>query len=75
MGSSQMLIALKHKYQAQIELCKNNIRIFTTDPTGVAEHIDYASTVDKELEKMMHARGLLIELDEILSDRHGSDSD
>ena len=55
MGSSQMLIALKHKYQAQIELCKNNIRIFTTDPTGVAEHIDYASTVEKELEKMMHA--------------------
>tara|TARA_Y100001937_G_C6945342_1_gene252230 strand:+ start:276 stop:503 length:228 start_codon:yes stop_codon:yes gene_type:complete len=75
MGSSQMLIALKHKYQAQIELSKNNIRIFTTDPTGVAEHIDYASTVEKELEKMMQARGLLLELDEILSDRHGSDSD
>ena len=75
MGSSQMLIALKHKYQAQIELCKNNIRIFTTDPTGVAEHIDYASTVEKELEKMMQARGLLLELDEILSDRHGSDSE
>tara|TARA_R100000773_G_C4189817_1_gene96144 strand:+ start:286 stop:513 length:228 start_codon:yes stop_codon:yes gene_type:complete len=75
MGSSQMLIALKHKYQAQIELSKNNIRIFTTDPTGVAEHIDYASTVEKELEKMMQARGLLLELDEILSDRHGSDSE
>ena len=73
MGSSQMLIALKHKYQAQIELCKNNIRIFTTDPTGVAEHIDYASTVEKELEKMMHSRGLLLELEEILSDRHGSE--
>mgnify|MGYP004106268795 FL=1 len=75
MGSSQMLIALKHKYQAQIELSKNNIRIFTTDPTGVAEHIDYASTVEKELEKMMQARGLLLELDEILSDRHGTDSE
>ena len=53
MGASQMLIAMKQKYQAEIEMAKSNVSIFVTDPTGVAEHIDYATTVEKELEKII----------------------
>ena len=75
MGASQMLIAMKQKYQAEIEMAKNNVNIFVTDPTGVAEHIDYATTVEKELEKIAKYKDLLSAIEDVLKDRHGSGSD
>ena len=51
------------KYQNQIEISKTNITLFINNPQGVAEHIDYSETVEKELEKIAHAHDMLEALD------------
>ena len=53
------------KYQNQIEMSKTNITLFINNPQGVAEHIDYSETVEKELEKIAHAHDMLSAIDEI----------
>ena len=53
------------KYQNQIEISKTNIILFINNPQGVAEHIDYSETVEKELEKIAHAHDMLSAIDEI----------
>ena len=53
------------KYQSQIEISKTNITLFINNPQGVAEHIDYSETVEKELEKIAHAHDMLSAIDEI----------
>ncbi len=53
------------KYQNQIEISKTNITLFINNPQGVAEHIDYSETVEKELEKIAHAHDMLSAIDEI----------
>lgn len=53
------------KYQNQIEISKTNITLFINNPQGVAEHIDYSVTVEKELEKIAHAHDMLSAIDEI----------
>ena len=50
---------LKDKYQNQIDTAKTNIDMFLASPQGVAEHIDYVETVEKELEKIAHAHDML----------------
>ena len=53
------------KNQSQIEISKTNITLFINNPQGVAEHIDYSETVEKELEKIAHAHDMLSAIDEI----------
>ena len=53
------------KYQNQIEISKTNITLFINNPQGVAGHIDYSETVEKELEKIAHAHDMLSAIDEI----------
>ena len=50
---------LKAKYETEINIAKTNIKIFLASPQGVAEHIDYSETVEKELEKIAHAHDML----------------
>lgn len=50
---------LKAKYITQIEISKTNINLFLASPQGVAEHIDFSETVEKELEKIAHANDML----------------
>jgi len=50
---------LKDKYQNQIDIAKTNINLFLASPQGVAEHIDYVETIEKELEKIAHAHDML----------------
>jgi hypothetical protein len=50
---------LKAKYINQIQISKINISLFLASPQGVAEHIDFSETVEKELEKIAHANDML----------------
>lgn len=55
----QIVNNLKSKYQNQIDIAKTNIDIFLASPQGVAEHIDFSETIEKELEKIAHANDML----------------
>ena len=60
---SVILNNLRAKYQNQIDISKVNIELFVNNPQGVAEHIDYSETVEKELEKIAHAHDMIEALD------------
>jgi hypothetical protein len=55
----QLLKQLKSKYETEIEIAKTNIEMFLASPQGVAEHIEYSQTVEKELEKISRANDML----------------
>ena len=57
---SVILNNLRAKYQNQIDISKVNIELFVNNPQGVAEHIDYSETVEKELEKIAKTKGFLL---------------
>ncbi len=50
---------LKKKYSNEIDIARTNIEIFLSSPQGVAEHIDYSETIEKELEKIAHASDMI----------------
>ena len=60
---SKVLNNLKAKYENQINISKTNIEMFLASPQGVAEHIDFTETVEKELEKIAHAHDMIEALD------------
>ena len=62
---AQIVNNLKNKYQNQIDIAKINIAMFLANPQGVAEHIDFSATVEKELEKIAHATDMLEALDHL----------
>jgi len=62
---SNVLTNLKAKYENQINISKTNIEMFLASPQGVAEHIDFTETVEKELEKIAHAHDMLEALAEL----------
>jgi|TARA_Y100000289_G_scaffold54636_1_gene57188 hypothetical protein len=57
--------ALRLKLQGEIESHKTNLRTFLAEPKGVAEHIDFVETAEKELEKLAHAKDKLEALDDL----------
>ena len=61
----QVLNNLTVKFENQISTAKTNIDIFLANPQGVAEHIDFSATVEKELEKIAHATDMLEALDHL----------
>lgn len=62
---SLILQNLKFKYENDIDIAKTNIQMFLENSVGVAEHIDYASTIITELEKIAHAKDMLEALAEL----------
>jgi hypothetical protein len=44
--------ALIQKLKGDIATSKANLRTFLADPKGVAEHIDFTETAEKELDKL-----------------------
>ncbi len=62
---NRLLDNLRTKYENQIEISKTNIELFLASPQGVAEHIDYVETFEKELEKIAHAHDMLEALGEL----------
>jgi len=63
---SKLLETLKHKYEAEIAVHKNNVETFLSNNVGVADHINYAETVEKELEEIAKYKDLVSAIDEIL---------
>jgi len=61
----QIVNNLKSKYQNQIDIAKTNIDMFLASPQGVAEHIDFSETIEKELEKIAHANDMLEALEHL----------
>jgi hypothetical protein len=59
----RLLQVIADKYENQIETSVANIKVFLQNPTGVAEHIDYTDTIEKELEKISHAQDMIDALD------------
>lgn len=62
---SKILQNLKSKYENDVDMAKTNIQMFLEKNVGVAEHIDYASTIVTELEKIAHAKDMLEALNEL----------
>lgn len=62
---SKVLNNLKAKYENQINISKTNIEMFLASPQGVAEHIDFTETVEKELEKIAHAHDMIEALEQL----------
>ena len=62
---SNVLNNLKAKFENQINISKTNIEMFLASPQGVAEHIDYSETVEKELEKIAHAHDMIEALEQL----------
>jgi hypothetical protein len=62
---SNVLTNLKAKYENQINISKTNIEMFLASPQGVAEHIDFTETVEKELEKIAHAHDMIEALEQL----------
>ena len=48
--------ALIKKVEADIEMGKAELRTFFENPQGVAEHIDYITTVEKKVEALAVAQ-------------------
>jgi hypothetical protein len=61
----QIVNNLRSKYQNQIDIAKTNIAMFLASPQGVAEHIDFSETIEKELEKIAHANDMLEALEHL----------
>ena len=57
--------ALVKKLEGDVETAKTDLRQFLLNPVGVAEHIDYISPIEKELEKLSAAKGKLVSLKNI----------
>ena len=63
---SKLLDTLKHKYEAEIAVHKNNVELFINNNVGVADHINYAATVEKELEEIAKYKDLISAINEVI---------
>jgi len=63
MISQQIVIALRRKYDAEIDCARTNIEVYLQQPVGVAEHPDILASVDNQMTIMAEARDKLQELD------------
>jgi len=57
---------LKKKYSNEIDIARTNIEIFLSSPQGVAEHIDFSETIEKELQKIAHASDMIESINYLL---------
>ena len=63
MISQQIVIALRRKYEAEIDCARANVAVYLNHPSGVAEHPDIVASVDSQMTIMAEARDKLQELD------------
>jgi hypothetical protein len=63
---NEILQNLKSKYENDIAIAKTNIDIFLSSLQGVAEHIEYSETIEKELEKIANAQDKLEALSTVM---------
>mgnify|MGYP000445162886 CR=1 FL=1 len=72
MLSQQIVMALRRKYEAEIDCARTNVQVYLEHPAGVAEHPDIISSVDTQMNIMAEARDKLQELDLIEFPADGS---
>ena len=63
MISQQIVVALRRKYEAEIDCARTNVAVYLNHPSGVAEHPDIVASVDSQMTIMAEARDKLQELD------------
>jgi len=50
MISQQIVIALRKKYEAEIDVARANVAVYLNHPAGVAEHPDIVASVDGQIQ-------------------------
>ena len=65
MISQQIVIALRRKYEADIDCARANVQVYLEHPAGVAEHPDIISSVDSQIQIIAEARDKLQEIEEM----------
>jgi hypothetical protein len=65
MISQQIVMALRRKYEADIDCARTNVQVYLQHPSGVAEHPDIVSSVDTQIQIIAEARDKLQEIEEM----------
>ena len=65
MISQQIVVALRRKYEAEIDCARTNIQVYLNHPAGVAEHPDIISSVDSQIQIIAEARDKLQEIEDM----------
>ena len=63
--SQQIVIALRRKYEAEIDCARTNVQVYLQHPAGVAEHPDIVASVDSQIQIIAEARDKLQEIEEM----------
>ncbi len=65
MISQQIVIALRRKYEAEIDVARANVAVYLNHPAGVAEHPDIVASVDGQIQIIAEARDKLQEIEDM----------
>ena len=65
MLSQQIVMALRRKYEAEIDCARTNVQVYLQHPAGVAEHPDIVASVDSQIQIIAEARDKLQEIEEM----------
>ena len=65
MLSQQIVIALRRKYEAEIDCARTNVQVYLQHPAGVAEHPDIVASVDSQIQIIADARDNLQEIEDM----------
>ena len=65
MISQQIVIALRKKYEAEIDVARANVAVYLNHPAGVAEHPDIVASVDSLIQIIAEARDKLQEIEDM----------
>ena len=63
MISQQIVVALRRKYEAEIDVARANVAVYLNHPSGVAEHPDVVASVDGLIQIIAEARDKLQEIE------------
>ena len=65
MISQQIVVALRRKYEAEIDVARANVAVYLNHPSGVAEHPDVVASVDGLIQIIAEARDKLQEIEDM----------
>ena len=65
MISQQIVMALRRKYEAEIDVARTNVAVYLNHPAGVAEHPDIVASVDSQIQIIAEARDKLQEIEDM----------
>ena len=56
MHQENILDALSHKFEGEIEYHKTNILVYLNNPVGIGEHPDVLGAIETEIQKMSECK-------------------